>query len=64
MDLNKEITITEKQFMKASAEAMANDRMNELLHTSPVLILFAAVYSDEIAKILFKKENAESEVTE
>ena len=57
--LNKIITISREDFLKASAKATSSEAMQTLTHEMPMMFMVLALYSAEIASELFDKSDAE-----
>jgi hypothetical protein len=56
MDMNKTITISEEDFMRASANIMGSDKLGELLKEHPMVTLLVTMISFELQNELFKGE--------
>lgn len=56
MDMNKTITISEEDFMKASANIMSGEKVGKLLKEQPMMTLLVTMISFELQNELFKEE--------
>lgn len=64
MDMNKKITITEEEFLEASAKVIGGENLRELISHQPVLLLFATALSMDLARLLFREEETKEKTAE